>query len=212
MNVVASSKPFPHLVGSCPLPDSLLRGAADEMPSPNDPRWRRFQNDRELKLGGSNAMLGPSALLALSSLGAPPVCAELARIFGIEAELTMDTYGGGYHLIPPGGYLDMHVDFNRHANGLYRRLNMLVYLNDDYRSGCGGELLLRSAPFEERDQIVVEPRFGTMVVFATGEASWHGHPKPTQGYWRKSLAAYFYSAEPPQNVAEAHDTIYPERP
>src|SRR6266436_1022806 len=53
--------------------------------------------------------------------------------------------GGGLHQIEAGGFLKVHADFNVHPKlKLDRRLNMLVYLNKDWREEWGGHLELWS--------------------------------------------------------------------
>ncbi|QYJ84575.1 2OG-Fe(II) oxygenase [Shewanella mesophila] len=62
----------------------------------------------------------------------------------------------------PGAFYKRHVDaFKGQSN---RKLTSILYLNREWQQGDGGELLMyrhdESAPFE-----IVEPRFGTMVIF-----------------------------------------------
>ena len=52
---------------------------------------------------------------------------------------------------------------------------------------------------------------GSVVAFRTSETSWHGHPMPLAGTEeRRSLAAYYYTDEPPPGVKAPHSTIYVE--
>jgi len=52
--------------------------------------------------------------------------------------------GGGMHCIGTGGFRKVHTDFNWHRKlRLHRRLNLLVYLNDDWNEEWGGDLELR---------------------------------------------------------------------
>lgn len=198
--------PFDHAILDGYWDPMALIGCRDEMPTPTDPRWRRFDNAHERKLGGSDDMFGPATTRFFETLASEAFCAELQEAFQIGKPLTIGTLGGGYHCIPPGGYLGMHVDFNRAENGLYRRLNLLIYLNNGWDTTNGGELEL-GAP-DDPDRKIVGPVFNRTVVFATSETSWHGHPKPTCGYLRRSLAAYYFSEEPPPNVGQPHDTIF----
>jgi Rps23 Pro-64 3,4-dihydroxylase Tpa1-like proline 4-hydroxylase len=121
----------------------------------------------------------------------------LEESFGIPG-LSMETVGGGYHLIPPGGYLAVHTDFSRSPKTrLYRRLNLIVYLNRDWQDK-GGRLQLWD---DQAKCVDIAPEFNRTVVFATSSKSWHGHPIPAQR-WRRSVAAYFYSPEPPEGFRE----------
>lgn len=95
------------------------------------------------KVQVSDAALFPPALARLHvALVEPAFCEALGEIFGIPHLLPDPLLeGGGLHLTSGGGHLDVHVDFNYIAERkLHRRLNILVYLNQDWQEGWGGEL------------------------------------------------------------------------
>ena len=194
--------PFPHLVADGLFPDDLLTDVVSEFPAPHAAGWQRFANATERKLGwGGDPTALPSTreLLARMESQAP----GLAKAFDTPP-LTMETLGGSYHLIEPGGYLAMHADFSRSPRtGLYRWLNMLVYLNASWGPENGGELQLWD---DDGPAVQVVPEFNRTVVFRTSGTSWHGHPKPVVGRCRRSVAAYFYAAEPPPGYVGDHST------
>lgn len=196
-----TADPFPHAVADGFFARDALDAVVDEFPAPFDPRWVRFENARERKLQGGPEMWGPAthALFEAFSELAP----ELGEAFGI-GDLTMSVVGGGYHLIPPGGLLDVHTDFNRGPSGLYRRLNLLTYLNPGWQDE-GGRLELW--PDGDGDPITLAPEFGRTVVFETSDRSWHGHPLPARR-WRLSVAAYFFSPDPPPGYRADHSTVW----
>ena len=108
-------------------------------------------------------------------------------------------FGGGIHSIGENGFLGLHSDFNWHEKlRLWRRVNVLVYLNEGWREEYKGDLLLAravdgSAPVVERR---VPPAFNRTVIFRTDENSIHGHPerlRPPLGRRRNSIALYYYS-------------------
>ncbi len=121
-------------------------------------------------------------------------------------------FGGGLHQSIKGAFLDVHVDFNYHPETKYhRRMNILVYLNQDWKQEYNGFLELWD--METKTQLAyVAPNFNRCVIFETNEISFHGHPKPLQtpeGISRKSLAAYYYTKERPNTeIAQDHNTIY----
>lgn len=90
----------------------------------------------------------------------------------------------------------MHVDFNYQAElRLYRRLNLLLYLNRDWKPEWKGQLLLGDGKKS------IEPAHNTMVIFTTDDESYHGHPEPLEcpeDVRRDSIALYFYSAIEPK--------------
>ena len=121
-------------------------------------------------------------------------------------------FGGGLHQSIKGAFLDVHVDFNYHnETQWHRRMNVLVYMNKDWKEEYNGYLELWDMN-EKKRVAFVEPVFNRCVIFETNEVSFHGHPKPLntpQGVSRKSLATYYYTKERPANeIAPAHSTIH----
>jgi hypothetical protein len=120
--------------------------------------------------------------------------------------------GGGLHQILNGGYLDVHVDYNFHPRTKeHRRLNLLLYLNKDWRREYEG--YLEFWDMNERRQIEnVAPVFNRAVIFETNEVSYHGHPRKLNlppDVTRKSLAVYYYTKEREEmETATEHNTIF----
>jgi 2OG-Fe(II) oxygenase superfamily len=133
----------------------------------------------------------------------------LSRLTGIP-NLIPDPYytGGGFNLIERGGYLDVHADGNWHdAMAVHRRLNLLLYLNSNWREEWGGSLNFYDET-AERVVASIPPIGNRLVVFETHDYSYHGHPEPTRspdGEGRTSIILYYYtSAERPEHqTAEA---------
>jgi hypothetical protein len=194
-----NTEPFPHAVIDWWFPHELLTQIAAEFPWFDNPNWKRWQTGNEVKFEGGPALWGPAVCEYFDELESR--IPELEAMFGIPG-LSMELDGGGYHLIPPGGRLAMHADFNRSKDsGLYRRLNVLTYLNEQW-DDPGGLLQLG-----EHAEVVVVPEMGRTVIFATSSTSWHGHPEPTETRWRKSVAAYFFSPEPAAGYVKDTSTV-----
>src|SRR5262249_39051246 len=124
--------------------------------------------------------------------------------------------GGGLHQIEKGGFLKIHADFNYHDKlKLYRRLNLLVYLNKDWSEDYGGHFELWDTEMTKCEQRVL-PVFNRCVVFTTTDTSFHGNPVPLtcpEGRTRKSIALYYYTVENPNpERAAAHSTLFKARP
>jgi Rps23 Pro-64 3,4-dihydroxylase Tpa1-like proline 4-hydroxylase len=119
-----------------------------------------------------------------------------------ESDLVGDPQlvGGGIHSSTTGGFLKVHADFNWNEQlGLYRRLNLLIYLNSGWEESWGGSLELWSRDMS-RKEVSIAPFFNTVVVFSTDESSYHGHPDPLncpEGVTRDSIALYYYSPAKP---------------
>ena len=108
---------------------------------------------------------------------------ELPFLYFLEAligGLIADPYleGGGLHQIPRGGKLGIHVDFNWHERmKVYRRINVLVYLNKDWDASYGGHFQLWSDSKGSKKEKIL-PIFNRMAIFNTTTNSYHGHPEP----------------------------------
>lgn len=135
---------------------------------------------------------------------------KITGIEGIEGDDKL--FGGGLHQSTNGAFLDVHVDFNYHPETNYhRRMNILVYMNKDWKREYEGYLeLWDMAKKEQLGEIA--PAFNRCVIFETNEISFHGHPKALntpEGVSRKSIAAYFYTKDRPEGeIAADHNTIY----
>lgn len=140
----------------------------------------------------------------------------LARITGIDHLLADPLlYGGGMHLMGSGGRLDVHVDFNfLREQSLHRRLNILLFFNEEWRGEWGGLTDLWDEEVRRRVAAFV-PVFNRCLVLATTEKSWHGVTpiRSPQTVTRNSFAAYYYTKEaPPAWDGQCHTTIFRPRP
>jgi Rps23 Pro-64 3,4-dihydroxylase Tpa1-like proline 4-hydroxylase len=137
----------------------------------------------------------------------------LSELTGIEKLVADDKlFGGGLHQSITGAFLNVHVDYNFHPETKYhRRLNVLVYMNKDWKDEYEGHLQL----WDMDKKVMLEkiaPQFNRMVMFETNEISFHGHPDPLKtphGISRKSLATYYYTADrSADEIAGDHNTLY----
>jgi len=214
----ARAQPFAHAVLDGLFAPALLDPVLAEFPGRDAIDWRQFDDGTGRKLATRDeAQLGPRTLALLHQLNGSRFLHFLERLTGI-AGLIPDPHfeGGGLHQIERGGFLKIHADFNRHATlALDRRLNVLVYLNHDWREEYGGHLELWSADMQRCARRVL-PIYGRMVVFSTTDSSFHGHPEPLTcppGWSRKSIALYYYtSGRPAAETSRPHSTLYQRRP
>lgn len=200
MNV--QTEPFPYAVEDGLWGDEILEDVLDEFPADRHPLWKVYDSGTERKKEGGPALFGRVTKLMFAQIaGLAPV---LEQAFDLPT-LRMELLGGGYHLIEPGGYLGVHTDFNRSPiSGLYRRVNLLIYLNKDWKMDEGGCLELWD---DEKMAVKILPEFNRTVAFLTSSRSWHGHPVPNTRP-RRSIAAYFYSQEPPPDYDAEQSTVW----
>ena len=205
-----SASPFPHAVV-----DGLLNATSADVTSFPDADW-----DGWTKLGDTyqhnkracddiTRIPEPMASL-IGQLSSPPFLRLLEQITGID-KLVPDPYltGGGLHLSGPGGVLAPHTDFHHYRTlDLFRRINVLVYLNDDWSIDDGGCLTLYDG---ENAVETVVPTFGRTVIFRTDDSSVHGFPTPVaDGKWRRSVALYYYTASPAAEFSGDETTYWRE--
>ena len=219
----ASASPFPHAViddlFSPALVTTLLRHF------PDDVAGVRAESDDVAMATGKLAQyrkgfMSREGLVDIAlrriywELNSGPFIGFLERLTGCE-NLIGDPYlqGGGVHEVGDGGFLRVHADFSQHASlKLSRRLNVLVYLNQNWSPEYGGELELWNEPMSERVQSI-EPLAGRCVIFSTTSTSWHGHPHPLRcppGVSRKSIALYYYSND--VRNRPQHETLWQQLP
>jgi hypothetical protein len=210
--------PFPHVVLDGLFDPDLLARISDEFPHPAAVEWTQYRDKRQVKLGSNrDDHFGPLTKGMLFHLNSSVFLDFLSQVTGIE-NLIADSYfeGGGMHQIQRGGKLAIHADFNRHPRyNLDRRLNALLYLNLNWKEEYGGYLELWDR--DMKDCITrIAPSFNRLVVFATTDFTYHGHPDPLicpEGVTRKSLALYYYTnGRPVEEVSEGHSTLFQARP
>ncbi|HET7434230.1 MAG TPA: 2OG-Fe(II) oxygenase [Thermoanaerobaculia bacterium] len=189
--------PFPHLVLERFL--HLTPDAVEESyPAPDSHCWSKrgdFYQSGKMYCRDTD-LIEPLLVSMFYELSSPPFLSFLERVTGISG-LIPDPYyeGGGLHCSGPGGVLVPHTDFHYYERlRLYRRVNLLLYLNPEWEESWGGCLEL-SRKGEARPTTVVVPRWGTCVIFRTDDESVHGFSTPIEaGHWRRSIALYYYSS------------------
>ena len=142
------------------------------------------------------------------------VVALLRAITGIEdLEADPHLHGAGLHAYPRRGKLDMHLDYCIHPiSGKERRCNLIVYLNQDWKTEYGGDLELWDEELTKKTNLI-SPSWNTAIIFKTNDISYHGLPRAIscpEGSFRKSLAVYYVSPKTPGALprykAEFHPT------
>ena len=212
-----AADPYPHIVLDGFLPQPIAARAVAEFPEPEAiADWRRADAfdahgrvAQVLKLGYSREREFGSTLRGLvHEFHSGPFLRYLEQLTGIE-NLIPDAHmtGGGLHQYLPGAVLRVHADFNRLPGvELDRRLNLLLYLNTDWDPAWGGDLELWDAGMKDC-RARVAPLANRCVVFSTTSTSFHGMPEPLAcppGRTRRSLALYYYTAQP--NPDDAYDS------
>ena len=209
------TKPYPHGCFDNFIDPAILERVTEELRTL--PEAETFFNSPQEKLKTSYMpeRLAPYTRSVFYALNARPFLTFLEELTGIQG-LIPDPYfaGGGIHVVANGGHLDIHADFNHHGKlNLERRINVLIYLNKDWREEWGGSFEVWKDDMSEKAASFV-PLFNRMCCFNTGSTTWHGNPEPVanpNGEPRMSIALYYYTATWDE-TREAHSTLFKPRP
>lgn len=216
------NRPFPHIAIDGFFDESVIQRIVADYPGEFDSSWNRTFLDagayEEQKLGLDRLEEFPPYIQQfVNSLNSRIFVEFLERLTGIDG-LMPDPHlvGGGLHMIPRGGRLAIHADFNRHKKlRLDRRLNLLVYLNHDWKQEWGGALELWDKDVKVKEKAYL-PIANRVVVFTTTDTAYHGHPDPLtspKGKYRRSIALYYYTNGRPEDESSGdHTTIFRMRP
>jgi hypothetical protein len=195
----ADGDPFPHIVIDNFLPEEIVRYCLDHFPQKLGPESVEFDRDQErYKRSFHPDNLEPRLRHLFYSFNSRPFIRVVENITGIKG-LIPDPYflGAGFHEIQTGGHLSMHADFNHHKPlNLERRVNMLIYLNDDWKAEYGGQLELWTTDMKRQVHSIV-PLMNRCAIFTTTQQSMHGNPEVVnhpEGKPRRSIALYYYSS------------------
>jgi hypothetical protein len=196
-----SAAPFPHLVVDHVLRADVFAAAKREFPSIDTTTWTNWVHVNSRKYGNPHADTWPPTLQlvgrTLTSDRFVKLLDRLTGFHGLIADWSMD--GGGLHQSSAGGFLNVHADFTAHhtRRSWRRRVNVLLYFNDEWDESWGGSLELWSPDMRHCVERIA-PVGNRMVVFTTSERSFHGHPDPMKcppGIARRSMALYFFVDE-----------------
>lgn len=212
-----NAKPFPYVVFDDFFPRAIVDEVLAEFPEPGAIKWHSFDNAQEIKLASAaEASFGQATRLFMYHLNSATFLQFLSIVTGIDNLIPDPRFeGGGLHQIVRGGKLGIHADFNKHRDfALDRRLNLLLYLNKDWREEYGGHLQLWDREMGHCEAKVL-PIFNRVMIFGTTDFTYHGHPDPLacpEGMTRKSLALYYFSnGRPASEITGEHSTLFRAR-
>lgn len=194
------SEPFPSIILDDFFNEDSLKEVLEEFPNLESLKnSSKYINKNEIKFANNNFDVFPKSIKNfISFLNSEVFINFIQNITSIKEPLKSDTdlSGGGLHEIKKGGVLKIHTDFNRHPSlDLDRRVNVLIYLNKEWKDQYGGHLELWDKEMKECKKKIL-PIFNRMVIFSTNDFSNHGHPNPVTcpiDSSRKSIALYYFS-------------------
>lgn len=201
-----NANPFPFIIIDDFFSKEFLNEVLNQFPNLTEQKkTTNYDNKNEVKFANNQYKNFPNNIKKLFDfLNSDFFLNFLQRITNIQEKLIPDfeLNGGGLHEIKKGGLLKIHSDFNKHPSlDLDRRLNVLIYLNKDWKEEYGGHLEFWDKEMTSCREKVL-PIFNKMVIFSTTDNSNHGHPDPLNcpdNMSRKSIATYYYTKGRPIN-------------
>jgi hypothetical protein len=210
-----SASPFPHIVLDNFLSEDVLELCLREFPVIDSSNARYSSSQQNLKYEFNPDKLAPAVRSLFYSFNSRPFIGFLENLTGNTGLFPDPSFvGGGFHQVNHGGHLDVHADFNRHPGlNLERRLNVLIYLNKDWKKEYGGSFEIWNETMSSRT-VGVEPLFNRCVIFNTSSTAYHGNPEPVNHparLPRRAIALYYYTATWDGSL-RAHNTQFRARP
>ncbi|MBE0414692.1 2OG-Fe(II) oxygenase [Yoonia sp.] len=171
--------------------------------------------NEKLKMSFNPDIMPAYSKAVFHALSARPFIQFLEQMSGIKG-LIPDPYymGGGIHRSETGGFLSIHADFDHHRPmNLERRMNVLIYLNPDWKEEYGGAFEIWTDDMSEKVDSFA-PVMNRMCCFSTGRDTMHGNPEPVNhpdGDPRLSIALYYYTATWVDGRT-SQSTVFKQRP
>ena len=194
------TSPFPFTVLENFLVPGAARQAAAEFPDSGGD-WMAYVHWNERKYANTQPETWSPLLRGIvDELQSDRFLQFLERLTGIEHLIGDDTLeGAGLHQTRRGGFLNVHADFTVHPKRRTwrRRLNLLLFLNEDWLDEWGGALEFWSTDVS-RAEHKFAPLLDRAVIFDTSEDSFHGYPDGLtcpEARTRCSIALYYYTEE-----------------
>jgi len=190
--------PFKHCIIKNFLKEDIYNLISDEFPEKPDENWWKYENPLEVKFTNDKInTYGFNIKNLFYSLSHHKIIDKLKNVFEID-NLEYDPYchGGGLHIMPKHGRLNLHLDYEKHPiSNKQRRLNIIFYLNNDWKEEWNGATELWEKNMEN---CIIKsfPKPNSAILFVTDEISWHGITQKIlcpENIFRKTIAFYYVS-------------------
>jgi Rps23 Pro-64 3,4-dihydroxylase Tpa1-like proline 4-hydroxylase len=206
-------EPYRHWVVQDPVPRTLAHAALAQALLPGRD-WVYYDNDCERHKRTSRDLgLETSALPQLFELLTRPEwltrLEHLTGIQGLQADITL--HGAGLHVTDPGGGLQPHLDYALHPTlRLERRVNLILFLNDNWREEWGGAFELWD---DAARQVVkcIQPSFNRAILWPPGDVEFHGTQTTTAAAPPRITVALYYLAAPRPGCTRKRALFVPPR-
>jgi len=188
-----TASPFPHLIIDNFCEEERLLKAYESIPElKNKSRDYSFANNKFEK--SNYKELGPEMHELYDELSSERFNKIISYITSKSVFVDPKNHGGGLHQGKKNSFLDMHLDFNYHPinKDWYRELNLLLYLNKDWKPEYKGSLKIFDLRTGENTELDVP--FNRLIIQQCAPYTLHGYDMTNfpDGNFRTSIATYAY--------------------
>jgi len=209
--------PFDHCVIDDFFESGLAKKLEKDFPDYNSDIWHSYSNSVEVKKTCNDWNLFPKdTYQAFKYLNSKKFISILENKIFNKNKLYPDIglNGAGWHIHNQDGKLNTHLDYSMHPKlALQRKLNIIVYLNSNWKESWGGSLGFWDNKSSEKPGKLIKtifPKFNRAVLFDTTQNSWHGLKdtlKCPADQYRKSIAIY-YLCKPPPKISQRGKALF----
>jgi Rps23 Pro-64 3,4-dihydroxylase Tpa1-like proline 4-hydroxylase len=200
-NLEFDNEPFPHIVIDNFFNNEFIDNILYDMNNLTIDKSYYYGDQRiEKNKFAFNSNFGDTLKDIFVELNSDEFISIIESFTGIKNIIkdNIDLQGAGIHKIYNQGFLCMHSDFEAYHDIKYglldRRLNILIYMNPDWKDSYGGELCLFDRNTSRISKKIL-PILNRAVIFITPN-NIHGHPYPVNipdHICRQSIANYYYT-------------------
>ena len=189
-----SAKPFPYLVIPNICDKQKLEMLYNEIPElENKSRDYIFAGNKFEK--SNYQILGPLFEELQNDLRSYRMNDFLSFLTNKKTFVDPKNHGGGLHQGKKNSFLDMHLDYNYHPlnKNWWREMNLLLYLNKDWKRSYGGQLKLKD--LRTGEEVELDVPFNTLIIQQCSDYSLHGYDYTNfpEGVFRTSIATYAFT-------------------
>ena len=212
-----NTQPISYILIDNFLNDTTYKIISKEYPDKPDKTWWKYENPLEVKYANDNISEYPENTQNLFyALSHHKIITKLENIFNIP-NLEYDPYchGGGLHMMPKYGRLNMHLDYEIHPiTNKKRRLNIILYMNDEWNESWNGDTQLWDKAMS-KCMVKSFPKGNRALIFVTNDNSWHGIPDKIicpEDVFRKTIAFYYVSENDNKKLEYRRKASFVKRP